>query len=563
MNSYDNLKCGYCHNSVDKSQNRCEKCGHKIKKVKPKRMSCLGIRDHKPCAKRLTNETKYCPNCGKLNPNHVSEQRSVVLEKENTVEDYCRKSPKDDAVLHDKCEQSVTKVVEQTSFESEKENSVENGSKKSSEDENVLQDICGQSVSNEQNFVEPQKENTVDKCSKKNSEDDDILQDTIGQPVRNGSVGNIPIGIGDALADDMVEEFFDIASFKDELLRKLRIGGVGLYATYLIEQINLLKKVKVKVAIAGESGTGKSAFINAIRGVQSGDEGSAEEGCGNTTMEVTKYSHPKNERILLYDLPGYNTTKKTLNSFLKEVKLSDFDIFLMFFDDLPTIADAELVDQLRRTDTKFCFIRTKVDEEIEIEIDKDQEEAVLSEIKKHVQISIEKEGLESLRSANIFYISSHRPEIGEMNKLLHFIKDEISSAKYEAVLFSIPTVTKEIIGKKYTGLKRRIWFTAIAFAFLYPSMFKVEKNIKEEIIMYYRVFELDQDLADKIPNLNHRYVIQKHLQDFTLGASNMISVGHRYRFCKNFMLNLLNGLREDADTMYTHILKQQRPSQSS
>lgn len=359
----------------------------------------------------------------------------------------------------------------------------------------------------------------------------------------------------------MVEEFFDIGSFKDALLRKLKFGGVDSYATFLIEQINWLKEVKVKVAVAGESGTGKSAFINAIRGVRYGDKDYAEVGCGNTTMEVNTYAHPKNRHILLYDLPGYNTTKKTFESFLKEVNLSDFDIFLIFFTDIPTIADAWLVDKLRSTDTKCCIIRTKVDEDIENE---DQTDEVLSGIKEYVKSSIEKfEGLTILRSAKLFHISSFRPNIGEMDDLIHFLKDEVSPAKYEAIILSIPTVTKEIIEKKYIGLKRRVWLTAIAFSLLYPNMYKVEKNLREEIIMYYRVFELDKDLAATIPNLNHHYIIDKHLQDFTLGARHMLSVGHRYRFCRNFMLNLLNGLREDADTMYAHIVKKQGPSQSN
>lgn len=72
MNTDDNLKCGYCHNLMDKSQNCCENCGKKIKKVKPKRISCLGIRNNKPCAKRLKNETKFCPDCGTPNPNHAA-----------------------------------------------------------------------------------------------------------------------------------------------------------------------------------------------------------------------------------------------------------------------------------------------------------------------------------------------------------------------------------------------------------------------------------------------------------------------------------------------------------
>ncbi|CAG2215921.1 unnamed protein product [Mytilus edulis] len=287
----------------------------------------------------------------------------------------------------------------------------------------------------------------------------------------------------------------DIASFKFDL--KIKYGGIMSLAQSLSKYIESSKKVKVNVAVAGESGTGKSSFINAIRGLKHGDSSFAEVGFGDTTMEIKKYQHPKNKRIQLYDLPGYNTTKMTLQNLLKDLNLSDFDCCLLFFYPLPSPADKTFVQQLQTAGTKFCFVRTKLDEDFENgELDGMSKEEVLSKIKKKVDMS--SDHFEELKKAVKFYISSDEPSVGEMNELISFIENQINPRKFEALLLSLPSLTEEVIQKKYQSLQKSAVLLAVRFAVFYPLFFKIEKNIKAEIEMYFQTFELNTTLEKNV-----------------------------------------------------------------
>lgn len=46
------------------------------------------------------------------------------------------------------------------------------------------------------------------------------------------------------------------------------------------------------VVVIGESGTGKSSFIKALRGLSHEEEGSASVGVVDTTLKKTPYQHP-------------------------------------------------------------------------------------------------------------------------------------------------------------------------------------------------------------------------------------------------------------------------------
>jgi len=91
-------------------------------------------------------------------------------------------------------------------------------------------------------------------------------------------------------------------------------------------------KGTANLAISGCSGTGKSSFMNAMRGIDSHDSGAANVGNIETTMVATPYTFTDaacqlmeddgiacsgQEHFRLWDLPGAGTPKFPLNSYLR------------------------------------------------------------------------------------------------------------------------------------------------------------------------------------------------------------------------------------------------------
>ncbi|KAM4015287.1 interferon-inducible GTPase 1-like [Anomaloglossus baeobatrachus] len=61
-----------------------------------------------------------------------------------------------------------------------------------------------------------------------------------------------------------------------------------------------IKNPIINIAIMGESGSGKSTFVNAIRGLHNDEEeNAAKTGIVETTMEPTAYPHPKHSDMEL------------------------------------------------------------------------------------------------------------------------------------------------------------------------------------------------------------------------------------------------------------------------
>ena len=117
--------------------------------------------------------------------------------------------------------------------------------------------------------------------------------------------------------------------------------------------------------MTGRSATGKSTFINTIRNVNPGDDDFAMAESGDTTITPKLYIHPKNDQITFYDLPGYSSTTFKKEDYLSEMKISDYDFFFIFFNNVLSEDEKWLVGELCKLGKPFALVRTKIDIDID------------------------------------------------------------------------------------------------------------------------------------------------------------------------------------------------------
>ncbi|KAF7652553.1 hypothetical protein LDENG_00095300 [Lucifuga dentata] len=96
-----------------------------------------------------------------------------------------------------------------------------------------------------------------------------------------------------------------------------------------IDQFDELENVTLHIAVTGESGVGKSTFINVLRGLEDGDKGAAKTGVTETTMKPVRYCHPAFPSVYFWDLPGIGTPRFKAKKYLKEVQFSTYDFFII------------------------------------------------------------------------------------------------------------------------------------------------------------------------------------------------------------------------------------------
>jgi predicted GTPase len=111
----------------------------------------------------------------------------------------------------------------------------------------------------------------------------------------------------------------------------------------------------VNIAVTGNTVVGKSSFINSFRGLKANSKGAAAVGVDETTEKPTKYMHPVNNNIALWDLPGVGTMKFPKNDYLQKVGFEKYDYFLIITANCFTENDVWLATEVQKTWEKILF----------------------------------------------------------------------------------------------------------------------------------------------------------------------------------------------------------------
>ncbi len=80
---------------------------------------------------------------------------------------------------------------------------------------------------------------------------------------------------------------------------------------------------KLNIGFIGERGSGKSTVINALRELYPNDVNAAPTGHDETTLFPSPYAHPRNANLLLWDLPGVNTVRFPLETYMDKIRNLD------------------------------------------------------------------------------------------------------------------------------------------------------------------------------------------------------------------------------------------------
>jgi len=132
----------------------------------------------------------------------------------------------------------------------------------------------------------------------------------------------------------------------------------------------------VNIAVTGNSGVGKSLFINTVRGVRHADPTWAPVGVGDTTRDPVWYDLPKEPRVRLWDLAGALASseaparrepwdRSSIDSYIRTVGLRYFDVVLLLSSGRLTETEIEVSRELKFREVPFFFVRTKLDWDIE------------------------------------------------------------------------------------------------------------------------------------------------------------------------------------------------------
>ncbi|CAI5781140.1 interferon-inducible GTPase 5-like [Podarcis lilfordi] len=267
-------------------------------------------------------------------------------------------------------------------------------------------------------------------------------------------------------------------------------------------------KIKLDIAISGVTGAGKSALVNALRGLGDREVGAAQTGVRETTMEVVPYQHPKLPSVTIWDLPGIGTNQFTADTYLQQVNFDRYDFFIIVSCRRLGQNDILLAKAIKQLGKKFYFVRTKVD--LDLESARRQQAPFYDE--EGVLRKIRDDCMQSLREAKftsqgVFLLSRYDLNKYDFHRLEETLEKDLPVHKQRAFILALPSISMRILQKKKAVLKKHAWEVAtvscgvtatptpgIPFAcdtsLLLPSM-----------LNYYQEFGVDDESLAKLARL--------------------------------------------------------------
>ncbi|XP_031234616.1 interferon-inducible GTPase 1-like, partial [Mastomys coucha] len=145
---------------------------------------------------------------------------------------------------------------------------------------------------------------------------------------------------------------------------RMRKGNIQEANSTIKDALKEMDKTLLNVAVTGDTGSGKSTFINALRGIGDEERGAAKTGVVETTMEISKYTHPNIPNVVFWDLPGIGSSNFPPKTYLEKVKFHEYDFFIIVSATRFRQNDIDLAIEISMMKKEFYFVRTKVDSDL-------------------------------------------------------------------------------------------------------------------------------------------------------------------------------------------------------
>jgi GTP-binding protein EngB required for normal cell division/uncharacterized protein (DUF697 family) len=208
-------------------------------------------------------------------------------------------------------------------------------------------------------------------------------------------------------------------------------------------ELEKLDVVRVRVALFGQPGAGKSSLINALVGREVAVTGERTD----TTVEAHSYHH---DGVDYTDLPGFGTTRFPADTYWERFKLDDQDLLLCVKDSKFSDADDRMFfEQLWRRGKVCLFVHNKADtlwsntrtpDEIRQELRTDLSERLAP------------------HSAPMIFTSCRTKE--GLDELMRAIADYLPDAKRERWERAAAAYSEEWLERKRKLIKREVYIGA-------------------------------------------------------------------------------------------------------
>ncbi|XP_058139781.1 interferon-gamma-inducible GTPase 10 [Dasypus novemcinctus] len=278
---------------------------------------------------------------------------------------------------------------------------------------------------------------------------------------------------------------------------QLKKGNVQMAVSSISDALRDIENAPMSIAVTGETGAGKSSFINALRGVGHQGKGAASTGVVETTHKCTKYQHEKFPNVILWDLPGIGTTNWRPKKYLKKTKFGKYDFYIIISATRFKKNDAQLAIAVQKMKKKFYFVRSKIDLDLQNEErckpNSFNKERILQEIRDNCLYNLQKA---NVKKPQVFLVSNFDVSDYDFPNLETTLRRQLPAHKRYIFMLCLPSVTEAAIDWKRDSLKQKVWLEALkaGVSTTKPSKVCVSDNVnslEDTLTLYRSYFGLD------------------------------------------------------------------------
>uniref|UniRef100_H3CBA3 IRG-type G domain-containing protein n=1 Tax=Tetraodon nigroviridis TaxID=99883 RepID=H3CBA3_TETNG len=357
----------------------------------------------------------------------------------------------------------------------------------------------------------------------------------------------------------------------------LQNNNQALAAAKIKELLDKQSNTPLNIGITGESGSGKSSFVNAFRGVDHKDEKeAAPEGVVETTEDVKEYPHPDYPKVSLWDLSGIGSISWKLGA-------TKFDFFIIISDTRFRENDVKLAKEIQKMGKKFYFLRSKVDNDL-LNAQRSQRDFDPEQTLSHIRENCEQGLLNAGVQAQVFLLSSFELQRYDFHRLHETLERELPEHKKDVLLVAMPNISLEIIEKKKKAFKSKALVSAAGAVVPVPGLsVAVDVGLIARVVQQYKTgFGLDrpslQRLADTtgvqltdltsvirsplgLKNINAQFIMKTLIHSASVASlmvaeffGTMIAGTLSCAVTQNALQDFLKMLTEDAQNVVEKVL---------
>ncbi|KAH3824254.1 hypothetical protein DPMN_126087 [Dreissena polymorpha] len=228
-----------------------------------------------------------------------------------------------------------------------------------------------------------------------------------------------------------------------------------------------LTNIKIHICIVGESGTGKSSFINAMLGLDSDDDGAAKVGLFETTQTPTYYKQINNPNLVFCDVPGVGTKNFPQKTYLKDINFDSYDFFILVTASRFKENDTWLANEIIKRKKRFYFVRAKIDLDIQCEFQNRRKptykspDQLLQLLKEDCERQLKESGVPT---PDVFLINNRNTQKYDFDALTKKLINDLPGLKKEALAWYLPVISLGVLEEKMLLFQKRIYKIALKSA---------------------------------------------------------------------------------------------------